>query len=137
MIAAVLQGAVLLAAVLILYVWSLGQGAGEAAARTQAFIALVTGNLSLALAVASGGSRSLLDPRRVAFWIIAPAAAAVLALSVLVPTFADILRFAPLPAGQAGAAIFVGLIAGGWLSLLRRVASGIGTGRPSPDLGAS
>lgn len=131
-VAAGVRGLALLAAVMALYVWPVGQGIGEEAARTQAFIALVTGNLSLALAVASGATGSLLDRRRVAFWIIAPAAAGVLALCILVPTLAEILRFTRLPIEQAAAAILVGLVAGGWPWLLRRLPGGIATGRPRP-----
>jgi Ca2+-transporting ATPase len=93
MLSAALQGLALLAAVFGLYVWMIGTGLSEEAARTAAFCALVLGNLGLALADASGGSARLFDRRRTAFWIIGALALFVLALCLFVPPLREILRF--------------------------------------------
>lgn len=95
--AAAAQGLLLLVAVLGLYIWMLRTGLPEDAARATVFVALVLGNLGLALADASGGRASLFDRRRTTFWIIGAIGLLVLALCLLVPPLRDILRF-QLPA---------------------------------------
>jgi Ca2+-transporting ATPase len=120
MLLAAVQGAVLLAAVLALYWWSLARDMPESGARTAAFVALVVGNLSLALTEASSGSVTLFDRRRVAFWTIAGIAPVVLALSVAIAPLADILKFAPLSGSQLLVALAVGIAAGGWYRIARR-----------------
>ena len=119
MLVAGVQGTILLGAVLALYGWSIAAGIPDAVARSQAFIALVVGNLSLALAVASSLSTALFDRRRIAFWIIAPAALTVLAATILVPQLASILKFAMPTAVQIGAAILIGAAAGSAFRLAR------------------
>jgi Ca2+-transporting ATPase len=114
MMAAAAEGAVLLGAVLALYLWMLSHGGEEALARTVAFVALVAGNLALALAVGSSLSAALIDRRRVAFWIIAPLAAGILATCILAPGLAQILRFTPPAPATLAAAVAIGVIAGGW-----------------------
>jgi Ca2+-transporting ATPase len=126
---AILQGSVLLAATLGLYTWMIQHGAQTDEARSAAFIALVVGHLSLALAV-SAFEGHLLTRERIVFWAISVAAAAVLALSVALPVFREILRFAPLALASLGVAISTGLAAGSWYgfaSYLRR------KWRPSPQ----
>jgi Ca2+-transporting ATPase len=78
-----LQGSVLLLGVFALYAWALSLYP-EAQARGGAFIALVMGNLGLALAdsLASGG---LFAPHRRVFWVIALTVAAILASIFAVP----------------------------------------------------
>ena len=100
---AVLQGVVLLACVIAFYAWLMESGIGEAAARAAAFVALVSGHLSLAFS----------RPRAV-FWWIAAGATAVLAASLSVPFLLEILRFAPPPPSVLAISLAVGLLAGGW-----------------------
>ena len=109
LLSAAIQGLILLAAVLGLYSWMIGGGLSEETARTTAFIALVLGNLGLALADSSGGSARLFDRRRTTFWIIGGLALLVLALCLLVPPLREILRFElPAPSFLA-AALAIGL----------------------------
>jgi Ca2+-transporting ATPase len=122
-IPAILQGSVLLAATLGLYSWMIQHGAQTDEARTAAFIALVVGHLSLALAVSAIESR-LFNRERIVFWAISGAAAAVLTLSVALPLFREILRFASLAPSTLGIAILTGLAAGSWFgfaSHIRRI----------------
>jgi Ca2+-transporting ATPase len=116
---ATLQGAVLLAAVLGLYWWSLAAGQPAATARAGAFVALVTGNLSLALAEASSGSPKLFDRRRVAFWAIGGIAVLVVALCLAVPQLRAILEFSTLRPSQLLVSLLAGTVAGGWYRLAR------------------
>lgn len=124
---AAIEGAVLLAAVLGIYVLYLAAGIAAEAARASAFTTLIVGNLTLALALAGDGSARFLDRRRTAFWAIAPVALAILAASMLIPAFAAILQFAPPSGQQLGFAVLLGLAAGGWLRICRRLS------RPSAD----
>jgi Ca2+-transporting ATPase len=119
---AALQGSILLAAVLGFYWWSLSTGLSEGAARASAFVALIAGNLSLALAEASSGSAKLLDPRRMAFWAIGGVAVMVLTSCLALPQLRAILQFSGPPSGQLAMALLAGLIAGGWYRLARRFA---------------
>ena len=113
------QGLVLLVAVLGFYVWSERMGAGEEVARAAAFVALVAGHLSLAIAEGRSSGTPLFVRERLAFWLIVAGAAAGLASTMIVPFLADILRFAAPPAPLVLAAIAVGLVAGGWPWLAR------------------
>ncbi len=145
MILAAVQGAVLLAAVLGIYVWSLSSGLGENQARAAGFIVLVVGNLVLALADASESSTHLFDPRHNIFWIVSAIAAAVLLGALTVPFLSDIFRMAP-PGGLVIAmAILIAFAAGGWYGAVRRLkppasttpgapSIGSGSGRQAPDL---
>jgi Ca2+-transporting ATPase len=119
---AAVQGVALLAAVFGLYSWMIGVGESEETARATAFVALVLGNLGLALADSSEGSERLLDRRRTAFWIIGALALLVLAACLLLAPLREILRFAlPAPSYLAGA-LAIGLAAAalGHLALRRR-----------------
>jgi len=109
MLSAAVQGTMLLAAVFGLYAWMIGTGLSGEAARATVFIALVLGNLGLALADASGGSASLLDRRRTTFWVIGATALLVLALCLLVPPLREILHFETPPGPLLAAAVAIGL----------------------------
>jgi Ca2+-transporting ATPase len=110
---ALLQGTLLLLAVLALYAWALGVYT-EAEARAGAFIALVLGNLSLALAdsMASGG---LLARHRRLFWSIAGVVILVLCLIFAVPgvapAFYVTLPDADLFALSVAVPLLVGIVA--------------------------
>ena len=118
---AAVQGAILLAAVLGLYAWLINAGAAESEARAAAFVALVVGQLALALAEVAGAGAGLFGRHQLPFWAIAAAAAGMLALVLLAPPFASILEFS-LPAARhllfAGAG---GIVAGGWFGIAARL----------------
>ena len=107
MLFAVVQGLLLLGAVLGLYAWGVANHYPEGEARAAAFLSLMLGNLGLALANASGPGR-LLDPRRGAFWIIGAFSLLVLSLCLLEPSLRDILRFAVPSADLLGLALGIG-----------------------------
>jgi Ca2+-transporting ATPase len=111
---AILQGLVLLAGVLTLYVWLNWTGAEPGEARATAFIALVSGHLSLAAAMLAGRRHGFVANGGWIFWIIASAASILLASILLVPVLREIMRFALPPAGELLGGIVVGLAAGGW-----------------------
>ncbi len=117
----VLQGAVVLAAVLALYAWWLKAGHPEAEARAGAFLALMMGNLVLAFAESAEPGTAFFDPRRAAFWIICALASAVVSAILLVPQLTAIFRLAPLSGAQFATVGAVALLAGGWSGILRRI----------------
>jgi hypothetical protein len=67
---AAVQGMVLLAGVLGLYMWLNETGAGEGAARAVSFIALLTGHLALAAAILAGSRCGRSRARRWTFWVV-------------------------------------------------------------------
>ncbi len=117
---AALQGTVLLATVLGLYAWLIADGLPDTDARATAFVALVVGHLSLALADASSGARRLLDPGRRMFWIIGAGALTVLTLTLTVPPLASILNFTVPAWPLLALAVALGVASGGWFRLARR-----------------
>jgi Ca2+-transporting ATPase len=119
LLAAALQGAVVLTAVLGLYGWSLGSGvAAEQEARGAAFLALIVGNLALALADSAGSAR-IFAPHRRAYWIIVAIVAAVLTAILTVPLFAGVFDVAAPDTALLLTAVGVGLISGGWSGVIR------------------
>ncbi len=120
-ILAAVQGAMLLAAVLGLYAWTVQVGMADGVARATAFVALVIGNLSLALADASGGVARLTE-RRLVFWAIGGLGILVLALCLLVPWLSEILRFAMPPAALLILAVASGIATGGFARFVQRAA---------------
>jgi len=116
---ALLQGLGVLAGVLALYVWALSAFPGaQAEARGGAFIALVVGNLALALSD-SASSGQLFAPHRRIYWGIALAVAIVLTLVLAVPAFAAVFAVAPPSPAFLALAIGVGIVSGGWTSVFR------------------
>lgn len=112
-VTAAVQGVVLLAGVLGLYVWLNNAGAGEGQARAAAFVALVIGHLSLAAAMLIGRGRVLTRAHRL-FWLISTAASFVVAMTLTVPALIEIMRFAQPSAGQLLASVGIGMVSGGW-----------------------
>lgn len=110
---AVLQGLVLVLAVLAYYWWLNRTGVGVEIARTSAFLALVSGQLSLALADSSP-TGNLFSREHRAFWIIVGAAIAMLGAALTVPFLRILLRFAMPAVNGLLASVAIGLVAGGW-----------------------
>lgn len=117
---ALLQGGGVFAAVLGVYVWAL-TGQPEPEARAMAFVALVTGNLTLALADTLSVRGHILDARRKAFWIIAAAATAVMTVVLVVPRASDLFHMSPPEPALLAAAVAIGLGSAAWLAVLQRV----------------
>ena len=113
MMLAVLQGLVVLAAVLGLYVVALGAGP-EDEARATALVGLVLANLTLAMADVLARSGTILDPRRRLFWAIALAATAIVAAVLFIGPLGAAFRVAPPPPGLLLVGLLTGLGAGGW-----------------------
>ena len=119
-ILAAVQGAVLLAAVLGIYVWSLSIELSENQARAAGFIVLVLGNLVLALADASGSETRLFDSRHNIFWGVSAVAALVLLGTMTVPFLSDIFRVEAPGGAVIALSIIVAVIAGGWYGVAKR-----------------
>lgn len=115
---ALLQGAGVLAVVMGIYVWALGQHP-ESQARGAAFLTLVAGNLILALADASSSGGRLFAPHRRIYWTITAAASGALVLIFAVPTLAGIFKVAPPSPGLLFAALGLAMVGGGWFGLVR------------------
>ncbi|WP_374512800.1 cation-translocating P-type ATPase [Brevundimonas sp.] len=114
---AVVQGASLLAAVFGLYVWALAAApGGELEARGIAFIALVVGNLALALAATASSGR-LLGPHRNIYWAIVTALAVVLTIILAVPPAAALFDVVPPRPDWLALALATGLVGGGWTAI--------------------
>ncbi|MEQ1782714.1 MAG: cation-translocating P-type ATPase [Hyphomonadaceae bacterium] len=120
MILAAIQGAVLLAAVLGMYVWALNSGLPEGQARAAGFIVLVISNLVLALADASESATRLFDPRHTVFWGIGAMAVVVLIGTLSVPFLSQIFRVEAPDTGVLVISATIAVIAGGWYGLARR-----------------
>jgi len=110
----VLQGAVILAVVLALYLWGL-TWMPAVQARAGAFAALVIGNLTLAVTTATGRDGRLLDARRWVFWTIAAVAGAILLLVLSTPGLAALFRMATPPGGFVAICVAAGGAAAGWI----------------------
>jgi Ca2+-transporting ATPase len=117
------QGAIVLGAVLGLYVWALSAGVPEMQARASAFAALVLGNLVLAFADAAEPGTSFFDSRRLAFWGIGAGAAVIVATVIYVPPLAAILRVSPPSLSWMATTLTIAVLAGGWFGLARRLRS--------------
>jgi Ca2+-transporting ATPase len=111
---AAVQGLVLLAAVLSWYWWLNVSGAGEDLSRAAAFVALVTGHVSLAAAILATRGRGLLARPRWIFWLIVGSAAGLLLLLLSIPALLNVMRFASPGRAELLGSILIGLVAGGW-----------------------
>lgn len=108
------QGLVLLAGVLGLYLWMNQTGIEESEARAASFIALVTGHLALAPAVLAGSGRGAPAHHRWTFWLVSAGALLLLTLMLVVPELRAIMRFSLPSASEFTAAIAIGVVTGGW-----------------------
>jgi Ca2+-transporting ATPase len=114
---ALLQGAMLLAIVSVLFLFALWEGRPAEDARTVAFSALVLGNL-VTIFLDRSRTRSAFAALRVpnrALWIVTCGAACLLALTLAVPAARRLFELSPLR--PADAALIVGVVAGSALVL--------------------
>jgi len=119
---ALLQGAGILAGVFSFHLWSLSHSP-EAKIRGATFLALVVGNLVLAVADASSTSGRLFAPHRKTYWItFAVAVAGVVLIAVLtVPLLADLFKLTPPDLPLLCLALAVAGLSGGWFGAARRL----------------
>jgi len=117
---ALVQGGGVLLGVFGVYAWAL-EAYSEPQARGAAFIALVGGNLVLALADTVSVGGRLLATHRWAYWSIAAAASSVLALVLAVPALAEVFSMALPDARLLALALLIAVMSGGWLGLLLRL----------------
>jgi Ca2+-transporting ATPase len=119
----VLEGAVVLAAMLVTFWVGLHRHAGPADARALAFVTLILGNLSLIFINRSRSRRlweTLVAPN-LAWWLILGGALAMLALTIYVPPLRDLFQFSflhgvdVLTCFAAAAAVFAGLALTRWV----------------------
>jgi P-type Ca2+ transporter type 2C len=122
---ATMQGLVLLAGVMGIYIWSLNSGASETIARGMGFVTLVIGNLVLALVDGIETSVSLFDVRHRLIWIVAALVGSALSAILYVPWLAAIFRVASLSWEQAGVAIGLAIVVGGWFGVVRLIARSV------------
>ena len=113
---AAVQGAVLLVGILAYYWWLNDASVSAEAARTSGFLALVSGQLSLAVIEGSGAAR-LFSRQRLAFWSIVGAVILLLTMALTVPLLLELLRFAAPSLRSVFISVAIGTIAGGWSGL--------------------
>ncbi|RRN64729.1 cation-translocating P-type ATPase [Caulobacter sp. 602-1] len=118
---ALLQGLAVLGGVLGVYIWAL-RNYPEAQARGAAFTTLVLGNLILALADAAASGK-LLSPHRRAYWIIASAIAALLAVILSVAPVAAVFKVAAPDPILTIVVLVTAMLSGGWTAGLSRLRS--------------
>ena len=107
LIRGLMQGVMVLAAALAVFLLNVTGPGGEAAARAMAFTALVLGNLGLVLTnkgLESSALRALLKPNR-ALGIVAAIALPALAATLAVPGLRHLFGFAPLGGQQVMVAV--------------------------------
>ena len=115
------QGALLAAAAVGIYAFSLGAGLHEDVARAMTLVATITGNIALVRVNATHDPALFMPGRAVqpSFWLIATVAAAVMAAALLIPQLREMFLFAlPTPV-QLGIAIGAGLAAAVLADLLK------------------
>ncbi|MFN9847069.1 MAG: cation-translocating P-type ATPase [Alphaproteobacteria bacterium] len=117
---ALLQGSSVLLGVFGVYAWSLSHYP-EPEARGAAFLALVIGNLMLALSEASSVGGRILASHRKIYWIITAAAASALLLVFMVPSFAEAFKVSLPRQSLLILAMGVACISGAWFGVARRL----------------
>jgi Ca2+-transporting ATPase len=133
MASALLQGVGVLAVVLLSFAWSRAHMAEEAA-RAFSFATLVTGNIALILAnrSTSGSLKAALRSSNLILWLVVGGALGLLLGVLYLPWTADLLRFAPLTAGQMATAVGLGSLGLVWAKSIQWVHAR-GTARRSRD----
>lgn len=118
---AVLAGAVILTALMLLYGWASAISAPPQA-RGATFAALVVANLAFAFAASGVPGVGPFDRSRRAFWVVCGLALGVLGGVLAIPAWSAMFGVAPPPLGLLAAALPLGLAAGGWPALRLRAA---------------
>ncbi|MBU4433532.1 MAG: cation-translocating P-type ATPase [Alphaproteobacteria bacterium] len=116
---ALLQGLVVLAGVLTIYLWAL-RTYSEDQARGAAFTTLVLANLILALADAAASGKLLAAYRR-AYWIIAAAVTTLLVVILTVPAAASVFKVATPPPLLLLVMLVTATVCGGWTAAAARL----------------
>jgi Ca2+-transporting ATPase len=118
-----LQGALVLALVAILFVMALRRGLPEEDARSLAFAALVATNLGLVLINRTQGASvfAALGRANPVLWWIVGAAAAILAVVMLFPAARELFHFGPLHGDDAAIALSSGVAVLALLELAKKV----------------
>ena len=117
---AALQGVALLLVVLAYYWWLNGASVSAEAARTSGFLALVSGQLSLAV-IEGSRTAHLFSRERIAFWWIVGAAILLLTMALTVPLLLELLRFAAPSIRSVFVSVAIGSVAGAWSGLWLRL----------------
>lgn len=115
-----LRGLGVLAAVFAIFVYQIGSGQSESAARAAAFAAIVFGNLGLITASLSKGRfwKVFANGNR-AFRFIFFGALAMLLLVLYVPALRLVFHFDPIGLGDLAWAFFAGIIGALWLEIFK------------------
>jgi Ca2+-transporting ATPase len=117
---ALLQGLVVLMAVMAAYAWS-ASWLAEPAARAFVFVTMVMGNLALIFSNRSSTASlwtSLQVPNR-ALWMVAGLTTGLLALALYQPWVAGLFLFAPLQAADVLSAVAIGLSSVVWFEAIK------------------
>jgi Ca2+-transporting ATPase len=116
-----LQGGVVLAIVLLIYIAALTRGLGEAEVRTLTFTTIVIANLGLILTNRSW-SESLLttlrSPNRALWWVFLGTLAC-LSLVLLIPGLRDLFRFGPVPPLDLAICASAGVLSVVWFEIFK------------------
>ena len=118
---ALLQGAALLAATLVVYRLQMDHAGSEPAARALAFVALVAGNVALIL-VNRSWQRSVLATlasRNRAAWAVVAGAGASLVAALVVPAARELFRFGPVSPHDAAIAAAAGAGSLAWFEIVK------------------
>jgi len=121
LVLSLLQGFVVLAFILIVYIGAPGRGFGEAQVRTLTFTTIVIANLCLILTNRSWSGTifdSLRTPNRALRWVFAGTLCC-LFLVLSVPALRDLFRFAPVPPIDLAACAGAGVVSVLWFELYK------------------
>jgi Ca2+-transporting ATPase len=116
-----LQGGVVLAVVLLIYIAAVTRGLGEAEVRTLTFTTIVIANLGLILTNRSWSETlpaTLRSPNRALSWVFLGTLAC-LSLVIFIPTLQDLFRFAPVPPLDLAIAAGAGVLSVLWFEAFK------------------
>ncbi|KAF2992091.1 cation-translocating P-type ATPase [Methylocystis sp. MJC1] len=117
----VVQGLSVFLAVLSVYLLANGFGVDEPEGRGIAFATLIIGNLTLALSDALPKGVSPFARENLFFWAIAAVALSVVGAGLYFPPLAALLHFGQPDMTALGLAALLGISAGGWYGMWRRL----------------
>jgi len=117
---AAMQGFVLLAVVLGLYIFWL-QTLLAPQARAVAYTALIAGNLALAFSDSVEAGAAVIDRRRYGYWLIAVLGVGIVASILCIPSLAHIFGFVRPDMDVLASGAALGIVAGGWFGVVKRL----------------